>query len=230
MHEGVPAPHPRVCEARARILLTGDQTLIRTALRLLISAGGMTIAGECGNDPGAIRFAMDGVDLVVMDLDLDLHLIRPGKLGPLLGATKGCPLLIVTGAGDGRGITAALQHGALGVVLKNRPADVLLRAIRAVLAGEVWLERSMVTSFFRAEKTESRDPCVVPERLTRRESEVVELISLGLPNKKIAERLSITENTVRHHLTSIFDKLEVTNRVELMRYTWNAAPGGQQAV
>lgn len=220
MHEGVLIPQSRVCAASARILLTGDQTLIRTGLRLLIHEGGMTIAGECCNDPDAIRSAMHGVDLVVMDLDLDPHRLRPAKLGPLLGAAKGCPLLVVTGAGDDRGITAALQHGALGVVLKDRPADVLLRAIRAVLAGEVWLERSMVTSFFRTGQTAPGERYVVPERLTRRESEVVELVSLGLANKKIAERLCIAETTVRHHLTSIFDKLEVTNRGELMRYTW----------
>lgn len=225
VHDDMLLPSSRVCDSHARILLTGDQALIRAALRLLISADGMSIAGECSNDPDAIRAAMQGVDLVVMDLDLDTHgSTRPENLGPLLGAAKGCPVLIVTRGGDGRGITAALQHGALGVVLKSHPADVLMRAIRAVLAGEVWLERSMVTRFFRAERTPMRDPHIVPERLTRRESQVVELVSLGLPNKKIAERLSITENTVRHHLTSIFDKLAVTNRHELMRYTWSAGP------
>lgn len=228
MYEDMPFPYPRVYETAARILLTGDQTLIRTALGLLLSANAMTVIGECSNDPAAVRAFMHTVDLVVMDLDLDMHgSTRTDKLGPLLGAAKGIPVLIVTRGGDSRGISAALQHGALGVVLKNRPAEVLVRAIRAVLAGEVWLERSMVMHFFRDETTVPRDRSVMPERLTPREAQVVELVSLGLPNKQVAERLSIAENTVRHHLTSIFDKLAVTNRVQLMRYTLDAGPAAQ---
>lgn len=228
MPEDMPFPYPRACETTARILLTGDQALIRTALGLLLSANEMTVVGECSNDPAAVRASMHAVDLVVMDLDLDTDgSTRPEKLGPLLGAAKGFPVLIVTRGGDGLGISAALQHGALGVVLKNRSAEVLMRAIRAVLAGEVWIERSMVTNFFRGETTVPRDRSVMPERLTPREEQVVELVSLGLPNKQIAERLSIAENTVRHHLTSIFDKLAVTNRVQLMRYTWGNRPAAQ---
>jgi DNA-binding NarL/FixJ family response regulator len=221
----LPYLHPRVCETARRVLLTGDHSLIRTALGLLISANGMTVVGECSNDPAAVRAFGHMVDLVILDVDLDTHgWTRPEKLGPLLGAAKGLPVLIVTRGGDSRGISAALQHGALGVVLKNRPPQILMRAIRAVLAGEVWLERSMVTSFFYEETTAPRGPSVMPERLTRRETQVVELVSLGLPNKQIAARLSIAENTVRHHLTSIFDKLAVTNRAQLMRYTLDAGP------
>ena len=220
MHENKLLPPSRA--SAARILLTGDQVLMRTALGMLISTQDLTVVGECFNDPEAIRAWMQDVDLVVMDLDLDTQAsIRPEKLGPLLGAAKGLPVLIVTRGGEGRGISAALQYGALGVVLKDRPAEVLMRAIRAVLAGEVWLERSMVTSFFRGERPVADDRPVMPERLTPREAQIVELVSLGLPNKQIAERLAIAENTVRHHLTSIFDKLAVENRVQLMRYTWD---------
>jgi DNA-binding NarL/FixJ family response regulator len=220
MHEN--RSHPRSRASVARILLTGDQALMRTALGTLISTQDLTVVGECSNDPDAIRASMQDVDLVIMDLDLDTQAsTRPEKLAPLLGAADGFPVLVVTRGGAGRGISAALQHGALGVVLKDRPAEVLMRAIRAVLAGEVWLERSMVTSFFRGEKPVSVERPVVPERLTPREAQIVELVSLGLPNKQIAERLSIAENTVRHHLTSIFDKLAVENRVQLMRYTWD---------
>lgn len=205
-----------VYDGPARILLTGDQALIRSALRLLIASSGMTVVGECSNQPDAVRAAMTAVDLVVMDLDLDATwLSRTEMLGQLLAAPKGSPVVIVTKTDNGPGISFALQNGAFGVVLKNRPADVLIRAIRTVLAGEVWLERSKVNHAFAKSEL-----FVVPQRLTRRESQVVELIRLGLQNKKIAERLSITETTVRHHLTSIFEKLDVTNRLELMHYTY----------
>ena len=225
MHEDVVPPYRPVRETAARILVTGDQALIRAALRLLVSTHDMAAIDECSNEPDAIRAHAPAVDVLVMDFDLDTQeSTRPEKLGPLLGAAQGLPVLILTRGGDSRGVSAALQHGALGVVLKSRSPEVLMRAIRAVLVGEVWIERSMITNFFRDETSVPLDRSVMPERLTRREAQVVELVSLGLPNKQIAERLSIAENTVRHHLTSIFDKLAVTNRVQLMRYTWRNDP------
>lgn len=224
MRDDILLPYPSVRERPARVLLTSDQALIRTALSLLLSANGMSVAGECSNDAAAIRELTVHADLVVIDLDLDSHIAtRPETLGPLLGATAGLPVVILTRGADSRGISAALHHGALGVVLKNRPAEVLMRAIRSVMAGEVWLERSMVASFFVDDTLGPRNRSVLPERLTPRETQVVELVSLGLANKQIAERLAIAENTVRHHLTSIFDKLAVTNRVQLMRYTLDAS-------
>ncbi|MBV9493703.1 MAG: response regulator transcription factor [Acidobacteria bacterium] len=151
-----------------------------------------------------------------MDLDLDTtRLTRMERLDLLLAAASPCPVLIVTSNEDPSALGVAMRQGAAGVVLKNRPADVFLRAIRAVLAGGAWMERSAVASMFPIEAPDRR------EALTRREREIVQLVSEGLQNKVIAERLSITHTTVRHHLTSIFDKLSVTNRLELMRYAYD---------
>jgi DNA-binding NarL/FixJ family response regulator len=201
----------------ARILLSGDQPLMRTALSLLISRGGLNVAEECVNQPEALRRAAGAVDIVVMDLDLD-----PGSLArmeKLLAAVNGRPVLIVTQHDHSTVTVAAMRKGAAGVVLKSHSADVLLRAIRVVLAGGVWVERSTVASVFHPAR--AHDDALVPRRLTRREAEIVDLVSQGLQNKKIAERLSITDTTVRHHLTSIFEKLSVTNRMELMRFAYD---------
>jgi DNA-binding NarL/FixJ family response regulator len=81
------------------------------------------------------------------------------------------------------------------------------------------VERSTAASVFPSDRV--HDDALVPRRLTRREAEIVDLVSQGLQNKKIAERLSITDTTVRHHLTSIFEKLSVTNRLELMRFAYD---------
>jgi len=208
----------------ARVLLSGDSPLIRTALGVLISGHGITVAEECPNQPDPLRRAVtSGVDMVVMDLDLDVtRLTRMARLEQLLVAARGCPVLIVTQSDDRRALTSALQRGLAGVVLKSRPAEVLMRAIRVVLAGGSWLERSAVTSVLHPPT--SSDDGSVPDKLTPRETQIVELVSLGLQNKKIAERLSITETTVRHHLTSIFDKLSLTNRMQLMRYAYGEEP------
>jgi len=202
--------------ASSRVLVSGDQSLVRTALGCVVTNGGLTVADECLLQPEALRRLAPGADIVVMDLDLDTtRLTRMERLDLLLAAASPCPVLIVTSNEDPSALGVAMRQGAAGVVLKNRPADVFLRAIRAVLAGGAWMERSAVASMFPIEAPDRR------EALTRREREIVQLVSEGLQNKVIAERLSITHTTVRHHLTSIFDKLSVTNRLELMRYAYD---------
>jgi two-component system nitrate/nitrite response regulator NarL len=203
--------------AIARVLISGDQPLIRTALGLLVSGGGLVVAEECFNQPEALRCRAGAADVVVMDLDLDAaRLTRMEKLERLLAAAHPCPVLIVTRNEHPKTIVEAMHQGAAGVVLTSRPAEVFLRAIRVVLAGGTWLERSVADSIFHPPA--ARDDA---GRLTRREQEIVDLLTQGLQNKKIAERLSITHTTVRHHLTSIFEKLSVTNRLELMRYAYD---------
>jgi DNA-binding NarL/FixJ family response regulator len=201
--------------SKARVLISGDQPLIRTALALLVSGGGFVVE-ECFNQPEALRCHSHAADVVVLDLDLDAgRLTRMEKLELLLAAAHARPVLIVTRSDHPKTIAEAMQKGAAGVVLKSRPAEVFLRAIRVVLSGGAWVERSVVTSVFHSQ---TRDDA---GRLTRREQEIVELVTQGLQNKQIAERLSITHTTVRHHLTSIFEKLAVTNRLELMRHAYD---------
>jgi DNA-binding NarL/FixJ family response regulator len=178
------------------------------------------VAEECVNQPEALRSRAAAADAVVMDLDLDVgRLTRMDKLERLLAAVQARPLLIVTRYDHPRTIAEAMHKGAAGVVLKSHPAEVLLRAIRVVLAGGTWVERSVVTSVFHPPA--AHDDEIAGSRLTRREQEIMELVMQGLQNKTIAARLSITHTTVRHHLTSIFEKLSVTNRLELMRYAYD---------
>lgn len=208
-----------------RILMTGDQPVIRRAVAQLIAAEpGMDVVGECPNRHDELAEAMSArPDVVVMDIDLGVRAYAPETVAELLTIARCCPALILTGTDDPRGLASALGHGAQGVVLKNRPPEVLIRAIRAVKAGEAWLEPSTVANAFRTDV-----PKHVPsddERLTRREQEVVAMVSMGLTNKKIGELLFISETTVRHHLTSIYSKLSVANRLELMHYTYAGKRG-----
>ena len=201
-----------------RVLVSGDQPLIRTALGALISGGGLQVVDECFNQPEALRRRVGAADVVVMELELDARrLTRMEKLEQLLAAAHTCPVLLVTRSDHPKSIAEAMHKGAAGVVLESRPAELFLRAIRVVLGGGVWVERSTAASVFQRRDDSSR--------LTRREQEIVELVTQGLQNKTIAERLSITHTTVRHHLTSIFEKLSVTNRLELMRYAYDEQHG-----
>ncbi len=115
--------------------------------------------------------------------------------------------------------------GAMGLVFKEKAAEVVIRAIERVHAGEVWFDRTLIgnvlTELSRASATKKLDPEATKiTKLTEREREIAALIGEGLKNKQIANRLFISETTVRHHLTSVFDKLGVTDRLELIIYAY----------
>lgn len=206
----------------ARILICGDQPVIRTALRrLLESEPGMTVIGDCSNECCCIsEEAGARPDLVLLDFDLDARCNGASEhLGEVLRAAQGAPILILTANDSCASLQCALEHGVSGFVRKDRPASVLIRAIRAVAAGEIWLERSTMAGIFSAGPLPPKAE-VEKDKLTPREWEIVALLRLGLQNKRIAERLFIAETTVRHHLTSIFDKLGVANRCELISYVF----------
>ncbi len=220
---------------RPRVVVTGDFPIVRLAIaRLIASDPGFCIAGDCANHAGAVAEAMRAMpDVVVVDPDGDDGVIAAEVLAGLFAAVRPRPVLVLTGHDDQPWLTSLLGHGALGIVLKHRTADVLMRAIRAVLAGEAWIEPAMLSLMFGGAEKPPRDAHLL-RKLTPREREIVAMVSLGLKNKAIAERLFISENTVRHHLTSIFSKLSVTSRLELMLYAYSTAstgtfvPGGER--
>src|SRR5262249_55445781 len=118
----------------------------------------------------------------------------------------------------------AVRLGAMGIVMKTDPSNLLFKAIRKVHSGEAWLNRSIMAAVImgihdnRPEKPRTETKKVAS--LTERELEVIASVGEGLKNKQIGERLFISEATVRHHLTSIFEKLEVADRLELMIYAY----------
>jgi two-component system nitrate/nitrite response regulator NarL len=113
----------------------------------------------------------------------------------------------------------------MGLVSKQKAADTVIRAIEKVYAGEVWLDRAMIASILNDQISTSVAPDQSVEalriaKLTEREREVIQLIGEGIKNRQIAERMYISEATVRHHLTSVFAKLGVADRFELVIYAF----------
>jgi two-component system nitrate/nitrite response regulator NarL len=208
-----------------RVVIVDDHAVVRTGLRMLMeSRPEIMVVGEAGNGAEALAvIARTQPDLIVLDLDLG------GESGldyfpELRTAASTARVLVLTGVRDPELHRRAVRLGAMGLVLKEEAAEVLLQAIEKVHAGEVWLEPAMVASILgemtgmRASQPPDPEAAKIAS-LTEREREVVTLISQGLRNKQTAERLGISETTVRHHLTSIFAKLEVTDRLELVIYT-----------
>jgi DNA-binding NarL/FixJ family response regulator len=207
-----------------RILIVDDHLLVRTGLRMLIdNEPDMTVVGQAATRAEAITLAKtEQPNLVLLDLDLGNE-NGLDFLSEFTTTVPGVHVLVLTGLRDIDSHRRAARLGAAGVVLKEHAADVLLKAIKKVHQGEVWLDRSLMGSLFR-EMTQgvayADAEAARISTLTPREREVVTLIAEGLKNRDLAARLFISETTVTHHLSSVFAKLGVSDRLELVIYAF----------
>jgi len=208
-----------------KILLVDDHEIVRAGLSLIIQKElGLKVVGQAGNRADAIEAARQTKpDVILLDLDLGDE-SGLDYIPALQEAAENARIIVLTGERDTEVLGRAVSLGALGVVNKEKAHDVVINAIKRVHAGEAWLDSKLTASLvsqLTAAKKKKEDPEAVKiASLSKREMEVVKLIGEGLKGKEIAERLFISEITVRHHLTSIFAKLEVSDRVELMLYTY----------
>ena len=206
-------------------MIVDDHSVIRSGLRMLIEQDQtMTVVAMAGTPAEALLLAArEKPDIIVLDLMLGEE---DGLefLPQLCKTSPNSRVLILTGVQSSDSHRMAIRRGAMGIVLKQQAADLLLKAIRKVHAGEVWIDRSMMSSVLsdvRNERHEEADPEAEKiASLTRREREVIALVSERLKNKLIGERLFLSETTVTHHLSSIFSKLDVSDRLELIIYAF----------
>ena len=211
-----------------RVLLVDDHELMRTGLRLLVERySTMRVIGEAASCDEALEIAArEQPDIILFDIDLGS--IDSLTILPVLHqvAPEG-RIILVTGVREPAEHQRAVQLGAMGLVRKEQAVAVLIQAIEKVHAGEVWLEPTLVARALgglsrqrTAEAAPANPEQTKIDRLTRREREVIRLILEGLQNKHIAERLVISETTVSHHLTSIFAKLDLASRFDLIIYAY----------
>jgi two-component system, NarL family, nitrate/nitrite response regulator NarL len=213
---------PNSCVETLRILLIDDHEIVRSGLRLLVeSQPGMQIVGEVGACADALTLAAsEQPDIILLDLDfgdgggLDL-------LPQLLAEAPSARVLVLTETKNTELHGQALRLGAMGLVQKGASTETLFKAIRKVHAGELWFDRVLMgralSDLTRTRRPDGQDSeSARIETLTKRELEVVNLVVAGLRNRAIGERLFISETTVRHHLTSIYEKLAVADRFELI--------------
>jgi two-component system, NarL family, nitrate/nitrite response regulator NarL len=201
---------------RRRVLLVDDHVLFRESLaRLLESEPDLEIAGQCGLAAEALEFlARDPVEMLLLDFNLPdgpgTAMIESARQAGYNGK-----ILIVTGAIDAEASTEVLQLGVRGIFLKHNPVASLLRAIRATLAGDVWLDPKIVE--FLTLRPPRAPQTTIGESLSERERVVLEALLEGLTNKRIAERLNVTEGAVKATLQTLFEKTNVRTRAQLVR-------------
>ncbi len=205
------------------IMIVDDHVVIRSGLRMLIEHDQqMLVVAQAGSRAEALDRAANTLpDVIILDLllgDEDGLSFLP----ELCQASPNSRVLVLTGVQNPDAHRRAIRRGAVGIVLKEHAADQLLKAIKKVHEGEVWIERSMMGSMIQElNKPALVDPEVTKiESLTDREREVISLIGEGLKNKQVGERLFISETTVTHHLSSVFSKLDVSDRLELIIYAF----------
>jgi DNA-binding NarL/FixJ family response regulator len=214
---------PRAVE-RTKVLLCGDHSLYRAALRILVETrDDFRIVAESTCQTVQLEYALRGeIDLVLMDHELQAATrAQLASLERLLYRFAPRPVVIVTSAIDPQSCFTALRHGAAGIVLKARGEETLLDAMASAARGQVLLERAVLTAILSDTPQLPDVPQVEQvkiEQLTPREREIAAVACTGLTNKQIAEKLSISEATVRHHLGAIFSKLGVSTRAELAGY------------
>lgn len=208
-----------------RILLVHDQQLVRAGLRLLLEREpDFCITAEAANVAQTLEAATAQPDIILLNFKLG----RESGLDVLLQlpqVSTQTRVIVLTDSAEAEPQQRAVRHGAMGVVIKTETPAVLVEAIRKVQSGEVWLHRAIVAAVLRElVHPKETEPSVteVPkhQRITEREREVISLVGEGLRNKQIAERLYISEATVRHYLTSIFEKLGVIDRLGLIIYAY----------
>jgi DNA-binding NarL/FixJ family response regulator len=209
-----------------RILIVDDHGVLRAGLRLIIeSQPHMRVVGEAADRASALwAAAAERPDIILLDLDLGDE-SGADVLPELRDSVPDSRVILLTGLRDPEAHRRAVQRGAMGLVLKETAIETVIKAIEKVHAGEVWLDRTMIATILseRLRATGSHEHNADAARiatLTDREREVIRLVGEGLKNRQIAERLVISEATVRHHLTSIFSKLGVTDRFELVIYAY----------
>ena len=201
-----------------QVLIVDDQAIVRKGIRaLLAEVDYVQVVGEAGDGEEAIAQAQDlNPDVILMDL------VMPGVDGieairRITNCQERAHILVLTSFASDDKVFPAIKAGALGYLLKDsEPAD-LLQAIQQVHQGEPSLHPIIAHKVLQEMQRPSKHP-PTPDPLTDRELEVLRLVAQGLGNREIAERLVVTEATVRSHVSNTLSKLHLANRVQATLY------------
>jgi two-component system, NarL family, nitrate/nitrite response regulator NarL len=208
-----------------RIVIADDHTIFRDGLRRLLEAEPeLEVVAEAADGTEAVKHTRElNPDVLLLDLAMPrmpgMEVLRDLSTDGDQLHTK---IIVLTAAVERMEIVQALQLGARGVVMKEAATQLLMKAIRTVMSGQYWIGREAVgdiVEFLRTNPSGER-----PQRnygLTKREMDILTTIVAGLSNKEIARRFSLSEDTVKHHLTNIFDKVGVASRLELALFAIN---------
>jgi DNA-binding NarL/FixJ family response regulator len=205
-------------QTTVRVLLVDDHDLLRRGIKTMLESEGLEVVGEAADGTGVLQQVEELLpDVVLIDV------IMPNKDG--IEATReikdsfpNVGVVVLSGHDDQQFVFDALKAGASGYLLKTAELDEVVTTVRAVAAGEGRLDPVLAGKVLSEFQSYQKDDVAdVYQPLTPREREILNLMSEGLPNKTIANRLSISERTVTTHVANIYSKLHVNNRVSAIQ-------------
>jgi DNA-binding NarL/FixJ family response regulator len=203
-----------------RIVVADDHPVVRFGVKnMLLNEPGFDVVGEADDGDEAITQTLElEPDILLLDLQMPR---LPGleAMRAIMSRSPRVKIIMLTSTISTQQVIEALQIGARGIVLKDSVAEDLAESLRAVLSGDYWIGGERVVNLLKALHDLMQEAAAVPEKktygLTPREVEVVTCIVEGCSNKDIAKQFTISEETVKRHLSNIFDKTGVSTRLEL---------------
>jgi DNA-binding NarL/FixJ family response regulator len=208
-----------------RVLIADSHPVVREGLAMILaSEPGITVVGAAEDGVDALDLVTStDPDVMLMELNLP-RLNGLGVLRSLAMRSARVRVVLFTGSDDKEDFVEAMKLGCAGILLKNSPAALIAKSIQKVHEGEIWLDANTTAAVIRQFAAppdfaaQSHGAGKSPRdraQLSQREREIIVLIAQGYKNKEIAEKMFITEQTVKNHLHNIFDKLGVSDRLEL---------------
>ena len=199
-----------------RVLIVDDHDLFRTGLRALLEESGFDASDAAGGEAALRRVGALRPHVIVMDLNM------PGMSGieatrRVLELVPEASVLILTISNDDARVVDAVRAGAQGYLLKDAPLDEIVTGIRAATAGESTIAPRIAGALIdhvRSSKASEKAPTPPAPDLSRREREVLELVGEGFDNAEIAQRLYLSQSTVKNHVSRLLEKLGANNRVQ----------------
>jgi NarL family two-component system response regulator LiaR len=202
-----------------KILVVDDHMVVREGLcALLTPRNGMEVVGEAADGAEAVEKARTlKPDVILMDLNLP---VKSGleATADIIRENPAARILVLTSFDEDENISAAIRAGALGYVLKNTSASELFHAIRGVAMGSLSVSPAVTQAMLRDMRQPAPAPPSPEPALTTREREVLRGLAQGQSNQEIAETLNIEKTTVRSHISSILNKLDLDNRTQAALY------------
>ena len=206
-----------------RVLVANGQGLFRDGLRGLLEAGGFKVVGETADGEAVVPLAeKTRPDVILLDLAMPrqdgIEILRRLSMAEIPARTS----LMVSSAEKAQ-VIRALKMGAYGVIPQEATSQRLYEGIRCIVSGQYWIGRDNVSDLVKALREDANEGTPQQRRfgLTPRELETITLVVAGYSNPGIAQKFSISEQTVKHHVSNIFDKLGVSNRLELALFAVN---------
>lgn len=201
-----------------RFLVVDDHALFRDGMVSLLKAGGMQVVGEAKNgEEAVIEAARLKPDVILMDIDMPIMngIDATRKITSTMPEVR---VVMLTVSQEDHKLVDALRAGAKGYLLKSLNSDEFIKLLRGLEKGEPPIPSSVTIRLMNyvAQQTVSNE--VLNESLTEREIELLGCLGLGLPNKLIADRLGVSDNTVKYHIKNILQKLNINNRAEAAAY------------